>query len=60
MSPLKQSAINAIESLPDDVDLDRLLEEIVYYAKVERGLKEADEGKVHDLDDVMAELGVTD
>ena len=58
MSDLKETAIKAIQSLPDGADLDRILEEIVYYAKVEEGLRDIREGRVVDLDAVKAEYGI--
>jgi len=58
MSPLKEAARRAIDSMPDDASLDDLLEEIVYFAKVEEGLRDIREGRVTDLDDVMAKYGI--
>jgi predicted transcriptional regulator len=58
MSDLKETAIKAIQSLPDDANLDRILEEIVYYAKVEEGLRDIREGRVVDLETVKAEFGI--
>ena len=59
MSDLKDVAIKAIQSLPDGADLDRILEEIVYYAKVEEGLRDLREGRVVDLEAVKAEYGIS-
>ncbi len=58
MSPLKEAAHRAIDAIPDDASLDQLLEEIVYYSKVEEGLKDIREGRVTDLDEVMAKYGI--
>jgi len=37
--------LKAIEELPDDVTLDEAIEKLCFLAKVERGLKLANEGK---------------
>ena len=60
MSDLKEIAIKAIQSLPDDVNLDRILEEIVYFAKVEEGLRDIRQGRVIDLDTVRSEFGISE
>jgi len=60
MPDVKETAIKAIQSLPDGADLDRILEEIVYYAKVEEGLRDLREGRVVDLATVKAEYGISE
>jgi len=58
MSELKAAAIRAIESLPESVNLERILEEIVYYAKVQEGLADIRAGRVKDFDEAIAKYGV--
>jgi len=53
MSDLKEAAMKAIKSLPEDADLDRILEEIVYFAKVDEGLRDIHAGRVTDIDVVV-------
>ena len=56
MTALKEAAIRAVQSLPDDVDLDDILEEIIYHAKILQGLKDVEEGRVKPLEQVRAEI----
>jgi predicted transcriptional regulator len=42
----KEMAIQAIESLPDSATLDDIMAELYFRRKVERGLKDVEEGKV--------------
>ena len=58
MSPLREAAIEAIRKLPDDGRFDALLEEILYYANIEEGLRDADAGRLIPIEEVMAEYGV--
>ena len=41
----KERILKAVEELPDDVTLEEAIEKLCFLAKVERGLKQADEGK---------------
>jgi len=41
----KHRILKAVEELPDDVTLDEVIEKLCFLAKVERGLKQANEGK---------------
>ena len=56
MSDLKETAIKAINSLPDGVELDDLLQEIIYHAKLDAGLKDIKEGKTFSIDEVAAQF----
>jgi len=58
MPDLKETAIKAINSLPDDVDLDDLLQEIIYHAKIDAGLQDIREGLTVPIDEVAAQFGV--
>jgi len=55
MSELKAAAIRAIESLPENVDLERILEEIIFQAKILQGLKDVAEGRTKPLEQVRRE-----
>jgi predicted transcriptional regulator len=41
----KSKAIEAINELPQEFDLDELIEKLVFMEKVEQGLKQLEEGK---------------
>jgi len=41
----KDRILRAVEELPDDVTLEEAIEKLCFLAKVERGLKQANEGK---------------
>ena len=41
----KERILKAVEELPDDVTLEEAIEKLCFLAKVERGLKQADEGR---------------
>ncbi len=58
MSPLREAAIEAIRSLPENGKFDELLEDILYYANIEEGLRDADAGRLIPIEEVMAENGV--
>lgn len=46
----------AVEELPDDVTLDEAIEKLCFLAKVERGLRQADEGETVSHDEVKERL----
>ncbi len=58
MSPIREAAIEAIRSLPENASLDDVFEEIIYYAKIEEGLRDADAGRVTPIEEVMKEYNV--
>ena len=41
----RDKAIEAIKELPNEFDLEELIEKLVFVEKVEKGLKQLDEGK---------------
>lgn len=43
---LKESAVDVIQSMPDDASLDEILEKIFFISQVREGLKDAQEGRV--------------
>jgi hypothetical protein len=52
MSPTKQTAIDLINSLPDDCTLDDIQYHLFVRRSVERGLKDIDAGRVHSIDEM--------
>ncbi len=45
MSGVKKEVIKMIQSLPDEVTIDDIMEELYFKLQVDAGLKELDEGK---------------
>ena len=45
MPTIKQTALHAIENLPEDVDYDDIMEAIYVQQKIAKGLEQLDEGK---------------
>jgi len=52
----KDRILKAVEELPDDVTLDEAIEKLCFLAKVERGLKQANEGTTVPHDEVKERL----
>lgn len=48
----RDKAIETIKELPNEFDLDDLIERLVFVEKVENGLKQLDEGKTIPHDEV--------
>ena len=48
----RDKAIEAIKELPPEFDLDDLIERLIFVDKVEKGLKQLDEGKTVPHDEV--------
>jgi hypothetical protein len=48
----KESAATAIKEMPQEFELDDLIEKLIFIEKVEEGLKQVDEGKKIPLDEV--------
>jgi hypothetical protein len=49
----KESVIKVVNSLPDEFDLDEILEKLIFMAKVEKGAKQLDEGKGIPLEEAI-------
>jgi len=58
MTKLKETAIKAITALPDEADLDDRLQEIIYHAKIDEGLKDLQEGRSAPLEEVEAKFNM--
>lgn len=54
----KQSALHAIERLPDDVLLDEIIYRLYVLSKVQQGLKDIDAGHTISTDELAREIEV--
>jgi len=45
MAIVKDQIIQLVESMPDDLEVDEVMEELYFKIQVDAGLKELDEGK---------------
>ncbi len=45
MAGIKEQVLKLVQSLPDDVTVDDVMEELYFKLQVDAGLKELDEGK---------------
>ena len=45
MPTIKQTALHAIENLPEDVDYDDIMEALYVQQKIAKGIQQLDEGK---------------
>ncbi|MBM3325772.1 MAG: hypothetical protein FJY65_02150 [Calditrichaeota bacterium] len=59
MPALKEIAIDAIRGMPESADLDDILEEIIYHAKIEQGMADIREGRVFPIEEIEAEYALT-
>ena len=56
MATIKQEVIEMINNLPDEVDYDEIMAEIYFRQKVDKSLKQIDEGKVIPHEEVKQKL----
>ncbi len=49
----KQIILDIVNAQPNDVNVDELIERLIFVEKVEQGLKEIDEAKTISHDDVV-------
>jgi predicted transcriptional regulator len=49
---IKQRAIEALQTLPDDATIDDAIERLRLIAKIEEGLRQADAGQLSDHEEV--------
>ena len=59
-SSAKQLALRALEQLPDDATLDDAMDRLYFLTKIERGLADADAGRVITHEEVLARFGLRD
>ena len=55
---VKQQALNAVQALPDSATFEDVLERLLFISKVERGLAEADAGRLIPHEQVKARFGL--
>ncbi len=58
MSELKVAALEAIRSIPEDANLDDLLDEIIYRAKVSEGLRDVRAGRTVSLEEIKVRFAI--
>lgn len=51
MTVTKEAITQALNNLPDEIELDDLLERLVVIAKIEKGMKDVEEGKVKTIEE---------
>jgi predicted transcriptional regulator len=52
----KEVIVNAVQSLPDDTSFEEAMERLYLLSKVERGLKQADEGQTISHEEAIKRL----
>ena len=55
----KAKAINTLNELPEEFELDDLIERLIFIDKVEKGLQQAKEGKTISHEQLKDEMNVT-
>lgn len=53
----KQKVIKAVQSLPEDASYEDAMERLLFLAKIEKGLKQADAGQTISHDKVKQKMG---
>jgi len=54
MSKTKEQVLEVIRRLPEEVDYDDIIEEIIFLAKVNQGLRYLEEGRTVSIEEVKA------
>ena len=49
---IKEKVLQAVENLPDDAPIEEAMERLLFMAKIERGLQQADAGQTISHDEV--------
>ncbi len=52
----KEKIKKGIDALPDNLTIDQVIDRIIMLDKIEQGLKDIEEGKVHSTEEVKAKL----
>ena len=52
----KAAVLRILEDMPDSVTFEELMDRIIYLFKVERGLRESEQGKGKTIEDIRKEL----
>jgi len=58
VNKLKSQAHELVESLPENATWDDLMYEIYVRLSIEAGLQDADEGRLHSVEEVRARFGL--
>ena len=53
---IKEKIINAVQALPDDASIEDVMERLLFLAKIEKGLQQADAGKTVSHDQVKEKM----
>ena len=56
MKTAKQNALEIIQNLPDEATYEDIMERLYFIQKVEAGLKDIEEGRVHTHEEVKKRL----
>jgi predicted transcriptional regulator len=51
----KEALIKVVNDLPNDFDMEEFLDKLIFMAKIEKGLQQANEGKTTSHEEVMKE-----
>ncbi len=57
LSSAKQAALQLVERLDDDVSFEDIIYELYMLEKIQRGMKDAEEGRVVSHEEAMQRLG---
>lgn len=57
-SSIKQKVLDAVEQLPADATVEDAMERLYFLAKIERGIADAEAGRVVSHDDVKARFAL--
>jgi len=49
---IKEKVLQAVENLPDDAAIEEAMERLLFMAKIERGLEQAEAGRIISRDEV--------
>ena len=49
----KETIINAVKELDNEINLDELIEKLIFIDKVEKGIKDVEEGKTKTHEEVL-------
>lgn len=52
----KEKIQKTIQSLPENPEIELVIENLILLDKIEQGIKDADEGKVYNIDQVREEI----
>ena len=56
MQPVKQEALNTIDKLPEDVDMDEIMYRLYVLDKVRKGQEDVEQGRLSSADDLRHEV----